>query len=121
MGFRYTVDEDEDSISLKVESWCTPQTKKNIDYKKHIKKILKRIKQMTFNQIPFFGYDESYIIDLDIRSSGVEYNKKSYMACQIMLSKTMNELKLKDYIISLEKILDSDEYLTFTKTKKVTA
>jgi len=121
MEFRHLIQKDENSISLKIESWCTPKTDCEINYAKHIRVMSKRIKQMTYNNMGKIKCDKYYIVDLDIRSSGVIYGKKSYMSCNIMLFNMAKDIEIDiDLYLSLfENIIKNDEYLEYTPQKKV--
>lgn len=117
MNFKYKIEGSEECINIKIESWCTPKIQENINYKNHIKSIQKKVRQMTYEYKDRFNYDEDYIVDLDIRYSGVEYGKLSYMSCQIMLFKTQNEIDETGYLNKIEEILNSDDFFKYSKDK----
>lgn len=119
MIFRYTTESDSESINFKLEAWFTPKTEESIDYARHCKRINKRIKQKTNDIKDVMGYDKYYIVDLDIRPSGINFGKKSYMSCKIMLFPTSGNIEQNKFLEIIQKIFEDDEYLSFTPNKKV--
>jgi hypothetical protein len=67
------------------------------------------------------------IVDLDLRVSGINYNKRSYMKCEFTLFKTTDEPITSDLtnqktnqIINgiIKDVFTENEYFTFHKTKR---
>jgi hypothetical protein len=119
MIFRYTTELDSDSIHYKLEAWFSPKTNNLVDYVKHCKRISKRLKQKINDIRGEIGYDKYSIVDLDIRPSGIIFNKKSYMSCKILLFPTNGNISEKTFLDIIQKIFEEDEYLSFTPNKKV--
>jgi len=100
--------------------------KLNYDY--HLSNIRKKIKQKlnnTLNEELFHNY--KYIVDLDMRTSGLSVEKRSFMSCEITLYQKRHLPLNKPRIIdSTKKIindvvldcLENNSVFTFHKTKK---
>ena len=129
------------SIYIIISTWVLP--KKDGNYNRIItsfeNKIKKLIKENNFinNEI----FDEFYILDLDLRSSGIRLNKKSFMSLEFNLYQKGSEI---DYLplisfdpkrhlftyvtkminnITLSELFVNNEYFDFylTKTTKLKA
>jgi hypothetical protein len=118
--FRFNVEQGDDNCSLRIESWFTPKTNEQVDYYRYVGKLLKSIRQTTFNTMDLVGCDDQYIINLDMRASGIRYGKPSYMSCDIMLfpKDDKTEIDSDIYLNLMHDLLNSDKYLKFYKTKK---
>lgn len=116
-SFRCQSENDGESLSLKIESWFTPKSKENINYKSYIAKLQKKIKQMTYSIKNLVGCDENYIIDLDMRASGIKYGKNSYMCINIMLFYE-DDIEEVFYLSMLNDLLNEDDYFMFFETKE---
>jgi hypothetical protein len=111
------------SIYIDISSWVEPLTANNpqalVDkLRKHIRKLVHRILPNTpFNNL-------MYIVDLDLRESGVRIGKKSFMSCNITLY-TLEDLNtlngdvqsLADTVVDSIKSVFTDG-LSFNKKKK---
>ena len=99
-----------------------------INYDSVISKLRKQIKHninSTINTEDF--HKNKYIVDLDMRSSGISNQKRSFMSCEITLYQKnnipVNKPKIinaatylvKDIIINC---LENQNHFTFYKTKK---
>lgn len=79
-----TVDcKDLKTIYVQLNSWTQPNTE-DCDYDRLIAKTRKQIKEIIYNLNCEFFKPQS-IVDLDIKTSGVKTNKKSFMDLEITL------------------------------------
>lgn len=132
MNYRYTQEIFENTICLKVEAWVSLKKDTEANTNRHSSKLLKRIKQMTFDCRNVFNYDDKYIIDLDLRTSGLAFGKKSYMGCQIMLSENskprvsfgcceteaeQRKIDVENYLEQLNSLFENDSIFSFSPNK----
>lgn len=115
------------TIYLNISSWGKPTEDLELNYEKVISGIRRKILQHTYNILSESNFKkENTIVDLDMRSSGINFNKKSFMSCEITLFQkifhpvnseiTINSVKnISDSII--DNVLERNEYFKFTKTK----
>lgn len=115
------------SIYINISSWGKPTTDSELDYEKVIRGFRRKILLHTHEILKEsnFKFDNT-IVDLDMRSSGVNFNKKSFMSCDITLFQkvfhpinseiTMNSVKnISDSIIN--NVLEGNQYFEFTRQK----
>lgn len=86
------------SIFLTISSWTKPK-KEEVNYDRIVSNLRKKIKQRIFDDdILHFDHYRT-IVDLDLRSSGISINKKSFMFCEITMFQKENNLSLKSDIV----------------------
>lgn len=117
MLFRNITELSEDCYNLKLEAWLTPRDNKERDYKSIVKKIEKDLKQLTYQLKSGLSIEE-YIIDLDLRVSGISYGKKSYMKCYITLMKKEKNIDTELYLNYLNEYFDSNEIFEMSQDKQ---
>jgi hypothetical protein len=116
------------SMYLTISAWGKPIVDGDVIYSDIIRKMNKEIKSTLFNNIDETLFDiNRTIVDLDMRNSGITFNKKSYMNCEITLFK-LNDFKIQDKKIKecikqissdvILKLFDVSPYFEFHKTKK---
>jgi hypothetical protein len=115
------------TIYLNVSAWGKPLTEEE-DYDKVINKIRKNIKQNLYSKIGHNNFErERYIVDLDMRSSGISQSKRSFMSCEITLFQkdkipVNNPLMVEESnrLITniIDECLENNCYFEFYKTKK---
>jgi hypothetical protein len=115
------------TIYLNISSWGNPIKDTSLNYERVIKNLRKSVLQHTYNILCESNFKESNtIVDLDMRSSGVRYGKKSFMSCELTLfQKNYNQVNsdivvesMKDISKSIiENVLDTNEHFIFGKTK----
>ena len=75
------------SIYINLSAWGElKENEEEINYDKVISLLRKRIKHninSTINKTDF--HRDKYIVDLDMRSSGISNEKRSFMSCEITL------------------------------------
>ena len=114
--FRFVDETEGKTFNLKVECWFTPKTEEEKDYKRYVNSFLKRIKQMTYDIKDLIGYDE-YIVNLDMRPSGIKFGKSSYMCSEIMLF-SEKAIDVETYLSMLNTLFKQDQYFSFYQNKK---
>lgn len=115
------------ALYLNISAWGDPLIEDITDYKFVIRKLDKIIRNTIFNDLDsnLFQVNRT-IVDFDMRESGIEYGKRSYMNCEITLFQKHNfKLQEKEIQDSLDDILrhithnlDSNIYFDFYKSKK---
>lgn len=116
------------AMYLTISAWGQPKDNGDIDYSYVIRNMNKKIKALLFGGLDKTLFDcNRSIIDLYMRDSGISYNKKSYMNCEITLFK-LNDFKLQNKQIKEEinkiteeivlEVFDKSEYFEFHKNKK---
>ena len=93
-------DKDPKSLLISFSAWSEPKYKDyDLDYNKIIKQLNKDIKQTIFSNVDGKLFlKKNNIIYLDIRESGINFGKQSYMSCEITLFQT-HRFKLQDKVI----------------------
>lgn len=115
------------SIYINLQSWVEP--KSNIErIDSTINNLSRKIKHTVLESLEKEVYEPKFIIDLDLRSSGIQMNKKSFMNLECYLY-TKNHYDFKSPILkqSIKKIVDNivsdvllkSRYFDFTNSKKV--
>jgi len=115
------------TIYICISGWVNPKSKEDINYSRVISKINHEIKSFLFiNNCNHFN--NQIIVDLNLRESGIKYNKKSYMCCEITLYQKHDFLPflsddLKNILHNkikklIDKVFEDNKYFTFHNTKK---
>jgi len=117
------------SIYINLSAWGEPMKKtENINYNNVISNLRKQIKHNINSTIDIndFHHDK-YIVDLDMRSSGISDEKRSFMSCEITLFQKnnipVNKPKMVNTATNIVKnvigsCLETQDHFTFYKTKK---
>ena len=115
------------SLYLTISAWGQPKQQPITNYTKALRNITKRLKMVLHNNLDskLFQVNRT-IVDFDMRVSGIEYGKRSYMNCEITLFQK-NSFKLQEKIIKdnldvmlntiITDVLDNNIYFEFHKTK----
>lgn len=116
------------SVYIQISAWGKPKDPLVDDYDSLLRKKSKKIKNELFNSIKEgLFHKEKTIVDFNMASSGISYNKKSYMSVEMTLFKkepllpiNSNELikeldEISEKIIS--NIFEVDDHFKFFKTK----
>lgn len=116
------------AMYITISAWGKPNIDGEINYSDVIRKLNKQIKSKLFDNLNNTLFEPSRsIVDLDMRNSGISFEKKSYMNCEITLFKLNNfkiqDKKIKEHITEIisniiESVFDESEYFEFHKTKK---
>lgn len=122
-----TVDsKDFKSLYINLQTWVEPKTHQ-LNWDRIVLNMSRKIKHSIHNNIDLNQFNDYFIVDLDLRTSGIQVKKKSFMSLEVNLF--INEKidfkspKLKRTIKKLTKDLHSDilvknKYFKFYLTKK---
>ena len=104
------------SIYINIQTWAEPKV--DINYPTRVVNSLSRsIKHTVLNSIDENIFNNKFIVDLDLRSSGIQSNKKSFLNLECYLYPKDIVIEFKDYGLknSIKKIIDSVINENFTK------
>lgn len=118
-----------DSIYLTISTWGEPiEFSEEKNYNSIINNLRKTIKQNTYNLIDEEQFHKNkLIVDLDMKCSGINNNKRSYMNCEITLFQKNSLPITSEKLISnlttlfndsILETLNKNKYFKFHKTKK---
>lgn len=104
------------SIYINIQTWAEPKV--DIEYPTRVVNILSRsIKHTVLNSIDENIFNNKFIVDLDLRSSGIQSNKKSFLnlECYLYLKEIVVEFKDYELKNSIKNLTDSIIKENFTK------
>ena len=114
------------SLYLNIQSWLQPKADLE-SWERVVGNLRKEIKHVVNDIVNPIFFDDNYIVDLDLRTSGIVYGKKSFMNLEITLFLSQ-EVDFKDTILKdkLKRIakeiyienFKKNEYFDFTLSKK---
>jgi hypothetical protein len=116
------------ALYLNISAWGEPTDEEVTYYSNIINHIAKQIKTELFNTLDsnLFQVNRT-IVDFDMRESGIEYGKRSYMNCEITLFQNhkfkLQEKEIQDSLNRIlddviSNVLDNTIYFNFYKKKK---
>lgn len=115
------------SIYLNIQTWVEP-IDNNDNWNRIVLNMSRSIKHIIFDSVNRHLFEEKFIVDLDLRSSGITKGKKSFMNLEITLylNKDDVDFKSKEIKESLKKISNNiidevfydNQYFKFYLTKK---
>ena len=114
------------SIYLNIQTWVDPKIDMVEGWNRVISNFTKQIKQSVYEFLNRNFFEEKFILDLDLRSSGIQYGKKSFMNLEINLflkqeidfKSTKLKKSLKNIIKEIySDVLTKNEYFKFYLTK----
>jgi hypothetical protein len=114
------------SIYINIQSWVTPKTDLET-WHRVVGNLNRDVKHSIYNSLPKPFFMEQTIVDLDLRTSGINFGKKSFFNLEINLF--INEqLDFKSQILKdhVKKVVSSvykdtiinNKYFEFSKSKK---
>jgi hypothetical protein len=114
------------SVYINIQTWVEP--KDNYDnWTRIVLNMSRAVKHVVFNCLERNLFDEKFIVDLDLRTSGIQYKKRSFMNLEITLY-TLEEMDFKSVILkksvkNIVSCINSDifrknEYFDFHISKK---
>lgn len=113
------------SIYLNIQSWVEPKEYYE-DWSKQVSYFTKVIKNLLSEIIDKFIFEVKYIVDMDLRTSGISLNKRSFMNLEItFFVKEKIDFKsirlknsIKDIIRTVQKeVFESSQIFDFHLTK----
>jgi hypothetical protein len=115
------------SLYINIQSWVQP--KEDFEsWERIVGNLSRDIKHSVYESINNELYKNNFIVDLDLRTSGINVNKKSFMNLEINLF-TNTDIDFKSNIIkeSVKQIIRQiykecvikNKYFLFTQTKSV--
>lgn len=115
------------SIYLNIQTWAEPKTDISSP-NREVNNLSRSIKHSVLENIDKDLYEDKFIVDLDLRCSGIQKNKKSFLnlECYFYLKELGNDFKSKEIKNSIKQITDSiiknnfreNEIFKFSLTKK---
>ena len=114
------------SIYITIQSWATPKACSD-NWKRIVLSHSREIKHTIYDNINSDFFYENIIVDLDVRYSGIEVEKKSFMNLEItLLTKPNIDFKCLNTRDAVKKIikqvclhnLNRNKYFDFYLTKK---
>jgi len=113
------------SIYINIQSWVNPKISSD-NWNRIVCNLSRQIKHSVFNNLDRSLFEDKTIVDLDLRTSGIVYGKKSFLNLEINLF-TISELDFKSMTVkdSIKKIVqkinnenfNSNPYFEFMLTK----
>lgn len=118
------------TIYIKLSAWGNPiGYKDDIDYKKVIRKIDKKIRTLLYKELDGILFNDNvYFVDMDMRESGIINDKSSFMSCEITLRQKNHYLLNSDLINNelnklsskiIKNVFLENEFFEFYRSKKI--
>jgi hypothetical protein len=93
------------SLYLNLQTWVEPKYESE-NWPRVIMNMSRSVKHSIYNNLDTSLFNKNYIVDLDLRSSGIQINKKSFMNLEINLYLTENmDFKSNEIKKSLKNLL----------------
>jgi dihydropteroate synthase len=115
------------SIYINLQTWVNPKTDQEINWERVILNTSRFIKHSVLESLDNNIFEKNFIVDLDLRSSGIYHGKKSFMNLEINLY-LKEEMDFKSSILknSIKKIvqnifldvINKHQYFEFSLSKK---
>jgi hypothetical protein len=115
------------SIYLNIQTWVEPY-KDSDNWNRVVLNLSRSIKHIVLRSINQKFFKENFIVDLDLRPSGINLNKKSFLNLEINLFTNIESLDFKDNFLKeslkdlTKNIINSNfsknDYFNFSITKK---
>jgi len=114
------------SIFINIQSWAEP-TDEYDNWNRIVNNLSRQIKHTVYEHYNRAIFNDTFIVDLDLRTSGIMYGKKSFMNLEVNLylknemdfkSNTLkNEVKKIIQMIYKDSII-KNHFFTFSSSKK---
>ena len=93
------------SLYLNLQTWVEPKYESD-NWSRVIMNMSRSVKHSLYNNLDTSLFNKNYIVDLDLRSSGIQVNKKSFMNLEINLYLVENmEFKSEEIKKSLKNLV----------------
>jgi hypothetical protein len=101
------------SIYLNIQSWVEPKEYYE-DWSKQVSYFTKVVKNLLSEIIDKFIFELKYIVDMDLRTSGISLNKRSFMNLEITFfikeKVDFKSIRLKNSIKDIIKIIQKEVF-----------
>jgi hypothetical protein len=101
------------SIYLNIQSWVEPKEYYE-DWSKQVSYFTKVVKNLLSEIIDKFIFESKYIVDMDLRTSGISLNKRSFMNLEITFfikeKVDFKSIRLKNSIKDIIKIIQKEAF-----------
>ena len=102
------------SIYLNIQTWVEP-IKDSENWQRVVLNLSRAIKHSIYEKIDKDYFEEKFIVDLDLRSSGLNQGKKSFLNLEINLFLRVNDedfksKKMKDHLKKLSKFIFDENF-----------
>lgn len=112
------------AVYAEIRTWALPNTVLE-DYSGEVKKLHKKVKSTIYKTIDNNKFNRDFVIvDLDLRSSGISTNKRSFMRCEITLyqrgiPKPLPTIKddINNIVLTIISGFEGNSGFSFTKKK----
>ena len=74
-----------ESIYIQISAWGKPKNKEEENFDSIIKQKSKRVKRKLFEMLDTDQFLQKVIVDFNMASSGISYEKRSYMSVEMTL------------------------------------
>lgn len=71
------------SIYLNIQTWVVPKIDTEQNWNRIISNFSRQVRHTIYEFINRFYFEDKFIVDLDLRSSGIQYGKKSFLNLEI--------------------------------------
>ena len=115
------------SIYINLQTWVNPKTDQDINWERVILNTSRFIKHSVLESLDNNFFEKNFIVDLDLRSSGIYHGKKSFMNLEINLY-LKDEIDFKSIILKnsvkdiiqniFTDVLNKHQYFEFSLSKK---
>jgi len=115
------------SIYLNIQTWVEPQLELE-NWNRVILNLSRKIKHTIYNNINTELFEKKFIVDLDLRYSGLQMDKKSFLNLEINFFLKKNDIDFKSNDVKeilknltkkiIQDNLTNNHYFSFSLTKK---
>jgi hypothetical protein len=115
------------SIYINLQTWVNPKTDQDINWERVILNTSRFIKHSVLESLDNSIFEKNFIVDLDLRSSGIYHGKKSFMNLEINLY-LKEEMDFKSTILKnpikkivqniFSDVINKHQYFEFSLSKK---